>query len=409
MRTLTFVLILASLALTPLYNIGEVLAFTFGGLKTHTAITSPLWVKLVKDSLLILIGLSAAAVTLAHAIRTRRLHPVGWAYLPLLIVVAITIPYSYVTNENVRAPGGLIFIASGLRWLFPIALSFLLIGIADKALLRRIAIVCTALFLLSFAVQVYQLFNATTWFGRNTLGLSARVSGIFLLPATSGFFTCLTVFLTQTSWKESPLRHAVLVLAPFSIFFTASVTAIVLLGTMVLFGSFGGRYLKAKLIALPVLAAVAYFVSGPLLGRNDFADVSGPVRARHFLREVGQATLLSNRFGFGTNAAVLADAEFEAEQSPEVLDSMYASVLANLGWVGAAAMTVPVAAGLALVARSRRLDGLVFIAMYILAGLSQTITESFPMNLLLAVWIGYFVGETWDTARAPRAQAPQAS
>lgn len=404
MRTLTRILILAALALTPLYNIGEVLAFTFGGLQGQTFITSPLWVKLVKDGLQLALGLSAAAFTLAQAVRARRLHPIGWAYLPLVAVVAVTIPYSYVTNENVRAPGGLIFVASGMRWLFPVALSFLLIGITDKPFLRTIAIACTALFLLSFVVQVYQLFNATTWFGRNTLGLSARVSGIFLLPATSGFFTCMTVFLTQTSWKDSPMRHVVLALAPFSIFFAASVTAIVLLGTMLLLGSFGGRYLKVKLIALPALAAIAYFVSGPVLGRNDFADVSGPVRARRFLREVGQATLLSNRFGFGTNAAVLADAEFEVEQSPEVLDSMYASVLANLGWSGAAALAVPIVTGLVLVAKTRRLDGLVFIVVHLLAGFSQTITESFPMSLLLAVWIGSFVGEAWETAFPPRAQ-----
>ncbi|HQV68728.1 MAG TPA: hypothetical protein PLJ62_06315 [Thermoflexales bacterium] len=401
MRRFIKIAILVLLLLTPIFNIGEVWKFTFGGLTDDAQlyITTPLWVKLIKDGVMVLLMAVTGVAALNKFRKSRRIRPIVYAYLPLLLVALVTAVYTYITNENARAKDFEYVIPAGFRWLMPMFLGLFLVDWVDDDTMRQVALVCCVVFIFSFGLQIFQAFKGTTFYGRNPLGLAARVPGFFLMPATCGFFTCVTVFLSYFYLRGSPLRVIVPLLAPVSIFLCASSTALVSFSVMLVLLSFGGKYLKFKLSLLPLIIILVFFNTEALTGRKDFDEVSGPTRLKHFVESAANTSFLSNQFGFGTNAAVLANREFKTDYNPSVLDSTYASVMLNMGWLGAAAHALLAALVLWLAWRTKRYDGFMFVVIYSLFGFSQTFTESFPMNFIFGVWMGYFVTQTTGEIR----------
>ncbi|HQX75869.1 MAG TPA: hypothetical protein PL074_06130, partial [Thermoflexales bacterium] len=387
MRRFIKIAILVLLLLTPIFNIGEVWKFTFGGLTDDAQlyITTPLWVKLIKDGVMVLLMAVTGVAALNKFRKSRRIRPIVYAYLPLLLVALVTAVYTYITNENARAKDFEYVIPAGFRWLMPMFLGLFLVDWVDDDTMRQVALVCCVVFIFSFGLQIFQAFKGTTFYGRNPLGLAARVPGFFLMPATCGFFTCVTVFLSYFYLRGSPLRVIVPLLAPVSIFLCASSTALVSFSVMLVLLSFGGKYLKFKLSLLPLIIILVFFNTEALTGRKDFDEVSGPTRLKHFDESAANTSFLSNQFGFGTNAAVLANREFKTDYNPSVLDSTYASVMLNMGWLGAAAHALLAALVLWLAWRTKRYDGFMFVVIYSLFGFSQTFTESFPMNFIFGV------------------------
>lgn len=393
LRQIIYILAIIVILLTPISNYGEVSAFMTGKLRSEQFLETPLWVKLLKDAAMILTGLIALFMQARQFAKTRRLNPIALAYAPLAVVVVLGIIFSYTTNENLQEPNNRVFILAGLRWVYPIFLTLLMVGVSDADLVRKTAIACCAMFALSFAFQIYQAFNASTWWGRTPLGLSARVAGFFLMPSTSGFFAATAVFLAFFYLKNRVLTIIMVILAFISVWFSASATGALLLAAILFLVSLDGKFIKYKLLLIPVLGVLTYFTIGIVTNRQDFTEVSGPVRINHIVESFQRGGVISNQFGLGANGAVLLDNTFKLHQHPEVLDSSYAGALINIGWLGAIAFYLPFIACFVISWRLRRLDGIVFVVMMLLASASQPITEEYPMNFLMSVWMGWFFAD----------------
>lgn len=213
------------------------------------------------------------------------------------------------------------------------------------------------------------------------------------MPSTSGFFAALTVFLAWFCFDKRWLKLALLALAAFSVWLSASATGALLVVVIVALVSFKGRYLTLKLALIPIIGILVYFTIGLITNRGDFTAVSGPVRINHLLESFYSSGPISNQFGFGSNGAVLLDTTFKLNLHPEVLDSAYAGAFVNLGWIGAVLFYAPLIFCFVLALRARRLDGVVFALLYFLAGLSQPITEEYPMSFIMGIWMGWFVAD----------------
>ncbi|HQV69464.1 MAG: hypothetical protein WAU96_12925 [Anaerolineae bacterium] len=393
LRQIIYILALIAILLTPISNYGEVSAFMTGKLRSEQFLETPLAVKLLKDAVMILVGLLALFMQARQFAKTRRLNPIAWAYVPLAVIVILAIALSYTTNENLQEPNNRLFILAGLRWVYPIFLTLVMIGVSDASLLRKTAILCYVMFVCSFALQIYQAFNASTWWGRTPLGLSARVAGFFLMPSTSGFFAATTVFLVFFYLKNRVLTIAMVVMALISVWLSASATGALLLLAILFLVSLDGKFIKHKLLLIPLLGVFTYFTIGIVTNRQDFTEVSGPVRINHVVESFRRGGAISNQFGLGSNGAVLLDNTFKLKIHPEVLDSSYAGTFINIGWLGAIAFYIPFIACFVISWRLRRLDGIVFVVMMLLASASQPITEEYPMNFLMSVWMGWFFAD----------------
>jgi hypothetical protein len=89
----------------------------------------------------------------------------------------------------------------------------------------------------------------------------------------------------------------------------------------------------------------------------------------------------------------LLNTTFKLHLDPIVLDSSYAGAFVNLGWIGAVLFYIPLIYCFILALRARRLDGVVFAMVFFLAGLSQPMTEEYPMNFFMGIWMGWFVAD----------------
>ncbi|HQW35452.1 MAG TPA: hypothetical protein PKY60_08430, partial [Thermoflexales bacterium] len=193
--------------------------------------------------------------------------------------------------------------------------------------------------------------------------------------------------------KNRVLTIAMVVMALISVWLSASATGALLLLAILFLVSLDGKFIKHKLLLIPLLGVFTYFTIGIVTNRQDFTEVSGPVRINHVVESFRRGGAISNQFGLGSNGAVLLDNTFKLKIHPEVLDSSYAGTFINIGWLGAIAFYIPFIACFVISWRLRRLDGIVFVVMMLLASASQPITEEYPMNFLMSVWMGWFFAD----------------
>gem|GEM_PF-1135496 len=382
----TIVLLLA----TPLLNEAEITALVSGVAVRQNNMSTPAWIKAIKDVGLLVMCAAAGWATL------RQMDPAQkrtlWAYGLVTLAAAASAIYTLIANP-IGLDDRVFLVMAGARWFLPVVLAWLLIGKIDAAFMRVVARVAAVLFLVSFAFQLFLAFHATNGYGFNQFGLPERVSGVFLVANTAGFYACIAAFLAYYYLEGSPLRWPVLILAPVSIFFTQSGGAIMGLALLLWLVPMGRRWLRARLILLPILGVGMLLSLQFLTARSDLLRVSGQGRLRIFTQAVTASGFISNQFGKGTNSGVMLRSVGVDTQS-QITDSFYASVVTNTGAFGLFAvmafLTVAFFICLRFAWKTGRIEPLAFWGLYASFGATTSFTEAFPMNLLMAVWIGAF-------------------
>ena len=74
-------------------------------------------------------------------------------------------------------------------------------------------------------------------------------------------------------------------------------------------------------------------------------------------------------------------------------DSTYISFGFNLGLLGIAGLMLILIGLLVVGFRRRTLEAFIFVIIFIVFGFGINLTESFPNNLLVAIWLGYFLNQ----------------
>lgn len=380
--------ILILLLLTPIFNIGEVSSLIRGDMQGASWFTTPLYIKLIKDTGFLIIILLSIPLLFKTNKKTRNTVIVFLAALSAFTALLFSISCK---NNPIQA-------FTGLRWMMPLFMTALLVGTIDDKLMAQAAKIIAAVFLVSVTLQLYEFFKFKPWPG-SCVNFQAllkyvvscpRVGGIFILYNTAGFFACVTMFLVYFYIKRCALRLTTLTLIPIGLVLAVSGTGIpvyILSNYLILVKG------KPALIILPIFFVIVLLIISPLsfLRSGDITKSSSIVlRAERFKNAMKETGLVSRQFGKGTNAMILYSQKFKTQNTGLILDSTITAIVANMGILGFFFAALIYITWVMFVLLSKKLDAMIFTFIYSVFSITASITEAFPMNLIFAVCAAYF-------------------
>lgn len=378
-------LVLIAFSLTPIFSIGEITSLLRGTLTDQSTALTPFYIKGLKDVFFALIIFVSSLSILKRGRASFFVVP----FAIFLGMIALLFFISYHTNP--------IMAFAGLRWITPLIAAFFLIGYADERMQRKIARISICLLFIHFAAQVYELFYMSRWFGTNLLGLAARVPGIFFMPNTAGFFSCVILYYLLYHYDKGKLRAlAIFLIIPITILLTMSATAILFyLASLVVYFA-GRKYGKIMIYAAPLVLLVLFPTSIYLTGRdNDYFKDSFGTRLNIFQEHLSQPKLVSDVFGAGTESAAILLNTYALDIPAARSDSFYAGFMVNTGVI----LSLLFLAGYFFwgvgMLNGNRPDLFVFTILYTLFAATNSVVGAFPMNLLFAVSFAFYLKDVY--------------
>lgn len=371
-------IMLSLLLLTPIFSIQESLALIFGGLVNNSTALTPVYIKAIKDLgfiLMILIGF-------VGILKLKNVNKIGFLIL-LYILLVLSMAFLYKNNL-------LIFLA-GMRWLMPIILMIFLIPYIYQNLLSRVAKILGFLFIFHYIFQIIQLFFAGGWFGLNALGLSARNPGMFFIPSTSAFFTILVLFFTMFYLNNELLKRFIFILAPISLLLTASGSGVAVYIVIMSLYLLKIKYFKL----LPIFGLVLFFIIiytiEDITGRVGLLEESFGTRIKIFFDVLNDSKIFSQSLGFGTNTGYLIANQYGFDFNMTSTESTYASIIVNLGVVSFFIAILILFLSLIIAWVNNNKEIIIFIVVLGLFSATTSIFEAYPMNLLFAILMAYYL------------------
>lgn len=364
------------LVLTPIFNIEESLALIFGGIINNSTALTPIYIKAIKDLGFILIVL----IGFIGMLKLRKISKVSFLILLYMILIILT---EFFYKDNL-----LIFLA-GIRWLMPIILIIFLIPYVKRNLLTKIAKILGYLFILNFIFQVLQLFFAGGWFGLNVFGLSARNPGMFFIPSTSAFFIILVLFFTMFYLNNNVYKKLIFVLSPLSLFLTASGSGLAVYIVIVFIYLLKKKYFKLT----PIFVIISFFILiysiDDITGRTNLIEESFGTRMTIFINLLENSNFVSLNFGNATNTGILLANEYS--NNSFITDSTYGAVLVNIGLISLIFILVVLFINIFLSFLNNNKEIMIFTMMFGLFSATTSILEAYPMNLLFAILMAYYL------------------
>ena len=367
-------LLILILLLIPFVSIGEVSTLIHGELLPETVGSgSIVFMKWLKDIILICIILIGIFINLGLNFRRK--------YILVFLILSLSVAPSIIMSVN----SSFIAIASGIRWLLPVFLVFFISSAVSYKFITFLTKILIGIFFVHFSFQWIEFFFAEPWYGINRFGFSNRNPGVFLIPNTGAFFTlnCLyfIVFLSKFSFS---LKIFFIFLSFISVILTLSGTGLILLLILTFFFFFKKRYSK-YFIYLFILFFIFLFlgISAFESRGSDYINISGGERLNIVHDIFVNASMFSDKFGQGTNTAFILGVGY-------ILDSLYASLIFNLGWFGFIGILLPFILFLLKSCLLKDISLFVFLLFYSLYSFTTISFEVYPVNIIFAILISFF-------------------
>jgi len=396
-------LLLLSIGLIPLWHIGELINIitTTKGIN-QAAIYSPWSLVIIKN---LLVPAMVLVSFLIYCLKSNRL---SYNEIKVLSILTAILIYAVLITPDMD----IWQLMAGFRWFLPFFLFIIIISMNDKGLLRQLAYVSFGIMAMNLMLQFWQIGNIpSSWWGWwGSIGetrLSTRNPGFFPLPVTSAMFTCFSTLLIFLVVKDFKMRLSLGVFCLVSVFLTMSGTgfcvALIILGTLL-----ARKYWR---ILLPVIVPTSYVLTKIIIsffrGSHYFAQSLG-TRQTVSSRNSEETDLLnfiamwldgsklidwlfSANFGLGTNGAVLLKNNLGIDIIAIATDSFLTQLVVNLGGFSLMIYLIlmTIATLLAYISGSK-VTVLWLFAIGIFS-VTATITEAFPMFLLIIVAITYSI------------------
>jgi hypothetical protein len=382
-------LILILLSLTPIFGAVEILSF----LRIEVSLDM-FYIKLPKDILM------AFIIFLSFIYMCRHKYPLKY-FIYLMILVSFTLCCFYLGMYDFQIA------IAGIRWALPFFLIFFLYGITDISLLKDITKLVSVLCILNLLLQIYEMFYMPPIYGLNIWGLSGRLPGFFVHPSAAGTFAAYSFFLFKY-YMDGKKKIIFITISICSIFLSMSSTAFFLLIIIILLPIYMKSRNKIILFFFLLLGLTLTIYNLDLLtGREEGSSlVSGSTRIDILTNVISSGELVSTRFGSATNSAMTIkrwrgelDVEdiFDPDNDVFVADSLYTSVLTNYGYIFFIFFIYFLAfifiSAYNISLTKRRFDFFVFFIIFLLSSISIIISEIFPLSLLSAVLLSYYLKE----------------
>ncbi len=370
-------IIIVLLLLTPIFNFMELTALFSGNYISAKIVLTPIYIKIIKDVAMLLI----VAVGLVNVAQNKKIYT-NKLYLILVLAILLSALTSVIVSPNVTN------ILAGLRWSLPFLLVLFLFDSIDTKFQYRISTLLTRLLVFGFLLQVVQAFYFRAFYGLSSFtGLNARNPGFYFTPSAMAAFTLAAAYYIDYFREDDVYKKILLFfVVPVSVLLTGSGTGLLVLCGYFIIKAYKRIHQKQLMIFLGVCLFLAGLVALPIISGRAIIYESilkrGEIFAQAFKNE---NMVLSQSFGSATNAAVLSDDRSDNAIS-FIADSTITSVMFN---IGSFALVVFV---LFFVSISRK--KVMYLHFWLIYGafiVTTIIFELFPLNLLLAVNLAYFI------------------
>lgn len=377
------------LLLVPFLNIYDIIQFFIGTLLSHAhAPKASIFLKFTKDLLFIFLFI-LGFLAIFHR---KRLY-FDRLYYCILILFCLSIAFSFVFSHSVKQ------FVSGVRWFEPILLIPFIRKTVDLKFQERMGKILLILFWINFGVQIIEFFFIKSfYFGMNSLGLSTRNPGLFIIPSTAAFFIISVAFYVFNFMKfgqRGKMAYSFIFLS--AILLTASGTGIVVFILLL----FCELYVKVKekgtIFLLAIGGGLLGFIILPVVTSRSDIYMSIVIRAGLLFNSLSLKDLvISPGFGLASNSAVQLRVAHAF-----IADSLYTSLISNIGFIALIFFLV-------YLFRSRKVGitnkkFLEFILINLLFGISTIVFEAYPMNLLFALNLAYFQNmQNFDAMSEPQ-------
>ena len=391
-------LLLLSIGLIPLWHIGELINIisTPRGFRINQAALYTPWSLVIIKNLLV-----PAMVFVSFLVCFSRSSRLSYNEIIALFILTAILMFAVLLTPDMS----LWQFMAGIRWFLPFFLFIIMISMNDKDLLRQLAYVSFVIMVMNLMMQLWQLGHIPSgWWGTiGGTGLSARNPGFFPLPATSAMFTCFSTLFTFLVVKGLKTRWTLGVLCLISVFLTMSGTGfcvvLIILGTLL-----AGNYWR---ILLPVIVPTSYVLTQNIIsffrGSHYFAQslgtrlnvFSSTLEKKDSLAWLDGPILIdwffSVNFGLGTNAAVLLKNNLGIDITAIATDSFITQLVVNLGGFSLVIYLILMSSATFLAYISGAKVTVLWLFAIGIFSVTVTITEAFPMFLLVIVAITYSI------------------
>ncbi|MDC0376032.1 hypothetical protein OAM54_02840 [Pelagibacteraceae bacterium] len=371
-------LVLLGVFLTPVFTFQEVSSFLSGSVQIRSS--SNIFIKLIKDFIFILVIL----VSLLQVIQNKSIR-INKLFLLIGYTIFISFVLSFILSDN------LITIIAGLRFIIPFILILALKNYIDLKTQIKISKILLFLFILTFMLQVYQLFYMKHFWGANPFGLSLRNPGIFAQNNTMAFFSLITLYYNISFENSKTIRKIIFILVPISILLTSSGTGLVVLVIFYMYQ----LYLKIKkgysrlvsvflfsTIFIGCLLYLPTLINRKAIYESLFTRLNIVYNNFDF-----KNFLFSTDFGHATNTGIMLNSKFGFDNMNFYMpDSTISALLANVGLLSTVLIYYTI---YYVKINSERYY--FFVIVFVFFSFTAVIPESYPMNLLFATNIVYFL------------------
>ncbi|EEX67079.1 hypothetical protein VCSRO153_2310 [Vibrio cholerae] len=356
------------LLLSPLSQSFEIVKLYTGGIDKHDDILTPTYFKIIKDlSLLTFLGYFLIKV-FKDKVSVLKFFVIVTTLLYILVVMFIS------TSKG----NDFLFSILGLHWFLPVFLLYFSLGSVDKEEWRLLMKATSILFLVHFSLQLSQLFFSTGYYGE-IAGLSARNPGMYIIPNTASLFSLLYLILCLRNRQTS-----LAILAVISTILTGSGTGIVVMLVVFVHRIFYPYRIYVYLTS-PLLALIAYMALVFILrfrGGAEYVGISLGTRLKYIYDAL---FIWSINFGEGTNIAL------SLGLTEKLMDSTYASILVNTGYIGFLIYVVLLLCSFAFFEVKGNKECSSFILMIILISFTNIIMSISMFNILLPLAMSYLL------------------
>jgi hypothetical protein len=253
--------------------------------------------------------------------------------------------------------------------------------------MRTVSYTVFALLLLNTAVQTVELFYMPPYNGQTYFGLSGRTPGIFSHAHSCASFICLSYIIVNEFADNRIIKISGRILAVFGVILAMSSTGVItLLAAMYIQMIRKRKNYLILIILVPVIMFAVYEFADVLTNRGAGSSaLSMNTRKEYFINGLYSANILSSTFGHATNTtSMLLDDYISA-------DAFYAAFLINLGILPFIFMVFFILCTGFIAVIKRKFMLMNIVILYSLFSFSIMITEVFPTNLFLALFIAYLI------------------
>ena len=371
LETLINRLILTVLIMTPIFTIQESISLVFGdgGFFNYSKAVTPIYIKGLKDLFFIFIIL----ISVIHIIQNLSINRMAARILGFMFLLVI-LPGFYFSTDI------LIFL-SGLRWLIPFILIAFLIDNVDKDLLYKIGTILFYLFILHFTFQIIHYFFAINPYMRNP--------GIFIVPNTAAVFAIIVLFFSKFYMKAN-LEKKTFTYSCKYIFNTVRNwhRYICIIYDYILYQE---NCIEVCINYNFILTVILLLYLDELSGRPGLVENSLGPRITIFLDVLRSSVLLPEYFGHGTATSYLIANGYGIDLDTVMTDSWYAGIVVNLGLLISSIVMAGIIYLFLKFINTWNKEKLLFLMIYLLFGVTSSISESYPANLLFSVIVAFYL------------------